>query len=125
MRFNSELKVSAKGGHGPIRYLVDEYVPGQNVKFKFTSPKGFNGYHDFRIVAREDSCRLIHTIDMGLSGIAVFTWPMIFRPLHDALLKDALDKVAKLTGQEPVKKGWSLWVRLLRKILGSVSKKGR
>ena len=29
MKFDKPLTVSAKGGHGPIRYFVEEYVPGK------------------------------------------------------------------------------------------------
>ena len=46
------------------------------------------------------------------------TWPLVFRPLHDTLLEDALDRAqATLSGDEWVKRGWPLSVRALRRML--------
>ena len=45
MEFDRPLDVGATGGHGPVRYFVEEYTPGQSIKFRFTGPKGFNGFH--------------------------------------------------------------------------------
>lgn len=47
MEFDRPLSVGARGGHGPIRYFVEEYVPGESIKFRFTGPKGFNGFHGY------------------------------------------------------------------------------
>ena len=52
MKFDRPLSVGAKGGHGPIGYVVEAYKPGQSIKFCFTSPKGFNGFHKFDVVKR-------------------------------------------------------------------------
>ena len=46
MRFDRPLAVGARGGHGPIRYDVAAYAPGRSVRFRFTGPKGFNGFHE-------------------------------------------------------------------------------
>lgn len=45
MDFDHSLGVSATVGHGPIRYIVEEYIPGKSIKFRFTGPKGFDGFH--------------------------------------------------------------------------------
>jgi hypothetical protein len=118
MALDRPLGVGARGGHGPIEYFVEEYEPAQRVIFRFTSPKGFLGTHGFEVEAWGDGCELRHTIDMRVSGSALITWPLIFRPLHDALLEDSMDKVeAHLTGREWDRRRWSPWVRFLRELL--------
>ena len=47
MRFDRPLTVGAIGGHGPIRYTVEEYEPGRMIRFRFTGPPGFHGGHGF------------------------------------------------------------------------------
>lgn len=118
MLLDRPLGVGAQGGHGPIRYVVEEYDPGRQVVFRFISPKGFHGTHQFRVQGSEEKCEILHSIDMDVSGWALITWPILFRPLHDALLEDALDKLqADLAGSEWSRRGWSLYVRILRKML--------
>ena len=124
MVFDRSLVVGATGGHGPIRYLVEGYDPGREVVFRFTAPKGFFGTHSFRVEAVEGGCELHHTIDMKVSGPALLSWPLIFRPLHDALLEDALDKVEASLGESR----WSMrdlppFVRFLRRILARKRRK--
>jgi hypothetical protein len=118
MHFDRPLAVGATGGHGPIRYRVESYTPGQSVKFRFLEPKGFDGYHCFEIAhVSERSCVLRHTIEMTTHGLACFTWMLIIRPLHDALLEDALDVAQASLGLIPQKHTWSLRVRFLRWML--------
>jgi len=118
MAFDKPLGVGAKGGHGPIRYTVESYEPGRFVTFRFTSPKGFLGTHVFTVEEADGETELTHTIDMKVRGGAILTWPMVFRPLHDALLEDALDKAqASLGGGEWERRGWSTYVRSLRRLL--------
>jgi len=118
MVFDKPLGVGARGGHGPIRYVVEGYEPGLQVVFRFTGPKGFHGTHRFMVGVLEEGCELRHTIDMRVSGPALLTWPVIFRPLHDALLEDSLDKVeAELSGREWRRRELPLLVRVLRKLL--------
>jgi len=50
MKFDRPLSVGAKGGHGPVGYVVEAYKPGESIKFRFTSPKGFNGLVTFKSV---------------------------------------------------------------------------
>jgi hypothetical protein len=108
----------ARGGHGPIRYFVEDFDPGQRVVFRFLAPDGFNGTHAFEVEGSDACCELRHTIDMRVSGLALVTWPLVFRPLHDALLEDSLDKVeAYLGGKEWHRRTWSPWVRFLRSLL--------
>jgi hypothetical protein len=115
MKFDSGLKIGAQGGHGPIRYNIVEYNPGNFIRFQFTAPSGFNGYHAFKLKQLDASnVHLSHEIKMEIAGPALITWPFIFRPLHDALMEDAMtraEQFAKMTTR-PIR--WSFWVRLLR-----------
>ncbi len=118
MAFDRPLSVGAVGGHGPVRYVVQAYEPGRSIRFAFTGPRGFDGHHRLEIVRpTAQRCVLRHTIDMTTHGAAVITWPLVFRPLHDALLEDALAVAQAALGQTPVVRPWSLWVKALRRLL--------
>lgn len=118
IRFDAALGVGAQGGHGPIRYTVEAYDPGRLVRFRFTAPPGFNGYHSFEVEPTgPEHAHLRHVLEMRVSGLALFTWPVIFRPLHDALVEDALDRATTELGTAPRPRQWSVWVKTLRWIL--------
>jgi hypothetical protein len=115
MRLDRPLGVGAKGGHGPIRYVVQAYTPGQSVRFRFTEPKGFIGWHGLEILeATPAHCVLEHRIEMRTEGLARLSWPIIIRPLHDALIEDGLSRAQAALGLEPRIVRWSPWVRFLR-----------
>ena len=118
MKFDRPLGIGAAGGHGMVRYIVEEYRPGHFVSFRFTAPRGFIGTHAFDL--REVSpgvVRIRHVIRMKLKGAARISWPLVIRWLHDALIEDAFDKTEAYISSQPVKqRTWSLWVRLLRHI---------
>jgi hypothetical protein len=115
MRFKDGLAVGAHGGHVPIRYRIETIEP-QRIQFRFTAPRGIEGIHAFAIEATgEASCRLTHTMRIQATGPARLSWPLLFRPLHDALLEDALDRAeawAHGTGWQP--RQLTLHVRMLR-----------
>jgi hypothetical protein len=46
-RFDRPLGVGASGGHSPVRYAVEEFIPTQMVTFRFSGPSGFNEVHRF------------------------------------------------------------------------------
>lgn len=109
MKFDRGLVVGARGGHGPVRYVVEEVSPSRLV-FRFTPPdKGFaaglHGTHRFEY----DGTTLRHVIEAEAGGLAWLKWQFIIRPLHDALVEEAL---AKAAGAE--RRPDSLWVKLLR-----------
>lgn len=60
--------VGARGGHGPSRYVVAAYVPGQSIRFRFTGPKGFDGYRGYEIAETLDALVLRHTLQMATRG---------------------------------------------------------
>jgi len=118
MRFDRALGVGARGGHGPIRYSVAAYEPGRRVRFWFEAPAGFNGYHEYRVEAvGDDASRLTHELRMQARGIAQVTWPLVFRPLHDALIEDSLAKAGRSLGQDQGRRRWSRHVRILRALV--------
>jgi hypothetical protein len=126
MRFDRPLAVGAVGGHGPVRYSVEEYHPGRSIRFRFTAPRGFNGTHRFEVEERGGKTVLRHVIDMRALGPARLSWPLFFRPLHDACLEDSLDCATASLGiqlERPAR--WSIYVRLLRAIRQSVIRSGR
>lgn len=118
MEFDRPLAIGATGGHGPVRYFVEEYIPGQSIKFRFAGPKGFDGTHSFQIVSVSGQpVALKHTIQMTARGPAILSWPIIFRPLHDALLEDCLAQAQASLGEPPQMRVWSPWTKFLRWVL--------
>ena len=115
VRYDRPLEVGAIGGHGPIRYTVTHYVPGQWLRCRFTGPHGVDGFHDFAWHSQGDKTVLRHTLAIHPRGTARFSWPLVFRPLHDALLEDCLDRAKQATtGRVARPAQWSVYVRLLR-----------
>ena len=118
MVLDAPLGLGAAGGHGPIRYVVDAFEPGQRVRFRFTSPRGFDGWHALEVLdATSVHCVLEHRIEMNITGMARLTWPLVFRPLHDALVEDALANAQRSLGLVPHAPPWSGYVRLLRSLM--------
>jgi len=118
MRFDRPLGVGADGGHGPIRYVVEAYEPGLNIRFRFSQPEGFRGSHRFEIEKlAADRVKLRHVIEMQTVGMASLQWHIAIRPLHDALMEDALDRAEQFVGGSPPNRRWSSWVRFLRRAM--------
>lgn len=115
MEFDRPLGVGAAGGHGPIRYVVEEYLPGRAIRFRFTAPRGFDGTHGYECVVEPGRPPVLrHTLAMSARGMALLSWPLVFRPLHDALLEDSLARAQASLGVEPEVRPWSPWVKFLR-----------
>ncbi|WP_402377282.1 hypothetical protein [Isoptericola rhizosphaerae] len=118
LRLAPDLRLGAPGGHGPIRYYVEELEPGRRVRFRFTAPSGFDGYHEFRL---EESGPLhttfTHVLSISPHHVARLSWPLAFRPLHDALIEDTLDRAESIvSGTESPAPRWSRSVRMLRSL---------
>ncbi|MEU8634314.1 SRPBCC family protein [Amycolatopsis sp. NPDC048633] len=106
-------------GHGPVRYVVEEVAPDR-LRCRFTAPAGVVGYHELTI----DGGALTHVLEASLHGWARLTWPLFFRPLHDALLEGLLDRAElEVTGRVARPVRWSPYVRFLRK-LGKIASRG-
>ncbi|HMQ47808.1 MAG TPA: hypothetical protein PKA70_10145 [Saprospiraceae bacterium] len=122
MRFKEGLQVGAKGGHGPVRYTVEKMDNWEYIQFRFTQPKGFHGYHRLEINAvTRTQTEIKHVLKMNTSGAATFSWLLVFRPLHDALIEDAFDKVENQFSDQTKRTAWSFWVKFLRNILKKIT----
>lgn len=118
MIFKKGLKEGATGGHGPIKYSIQNYKYGDFIEFNFIKPDEFIGIHKFEITAIDtEKTEIKHTINMSLSGKGILTWYVAVKWLHDALLEDCLDKVENHFLNEKVKTKWNFWVFALRKML--------
>ena len=121
MKFDAPLGKGAKGGHGPVRYTVRDYVRGRKVVFRFDNAGiagGFRGTHWFEVVPGQDSVVLRHVVDAESGILTWLRWHVMIRPLHDALVEDAFDLAERETAGEPEKRAqWTAWVRLLRWML--------
>lgn len=118
MRFDRQLGVGATGGHGPVRYTVVGYAPGRWVRFGFTGPRGFVGFHEYTVHENgpEDTV-LRHTLAMRLTGAARLTWPALYRTLHDALIEDSLDRAEwTVRGVAGSPARWGAYTRVLRRL---------
>ncbi|MEQ9366630.1 MAG: hypothetical protein RIF32_20490 [Leptospirales bacterium] len=119
LRLDAPKAELGRGGHGPIRYHVTEHRPGGKTVFEFEDAglsRGLRGVHYFELLQhgeREFTAR--HVIDARLSGPAILFWPTVIRPLHDALVEDALDNFElATTGRVIQANRYSFYVRLLR-----------
>jgi hypothetical protein len=61
-----------------------------------------------------DTVVLGDTLEMTTHGLAVLSWPVVYQPMHDALIEDSLATAEASLGQAPRIQPWSLWVRVLR-----------
>lgn len=115
LRLDRPLGVGAAGGHGPVRYHVTSYEPARRVEFQFTEPRGFHGTHCFSVVERVGRDPVLrHELTMKVRGIALLSWPLFFRPLHDALIEEGLDLAQSQWGNPIRRHRRSLWTRILR-----------
>ncbi len=120
MKLNKPLSIGTRGGHGPIAYKVEEYSTGYFVKFRFTSPKGFDGYHSFEVLKVSDEKTMLrHTIKINARGMAIIHWSLWIKSLHNALVEDGLSTAGIYLGEEAKLQEWSLWVKILRWISSS------
>jgi hypothetical protein len=116
MKFDRKLEVGAVGGHGPIRYVVEDYVPGKAVVFRFTGPKGFMGIHGFYTEETEKGfVKLEHSIEMEVKGFGKISWPLVYQPLHNALIEEALDNAESIINKKiKPQRSYSKWIKILR-----------
>jgi len=115
MRFDRALGVGATGGHGPVRYHVTEYEPAHRIRFTFIRPRGLHGYHEWEVRPARAGCELRHVLAADTTGLTVVSWPLVWRPMHDALIEDALDKAARNLGAAVEAAPWTWHVRALRR----------
>lgn len=114
MKFDRPLGVGAVGGHGPIRYFVEAYAPGQWVRFRLTGPRGFEGWHGFEVLEVTAAHSVLeHRIEMRTHGRGFFLWFLAIRPLHDVCVEEVLSRAQTALGNPPRPVVRSAYVRLL------------
>ena len=105
-----------------VNYAPRAQVQGNLVAFVHAPPPGFVGHHEFVLerAAEEGpgAVRLRHVLMMTPADNARLTWPLVWKPLHDALMEDALDRAeSAVTGRALPPRPWSWYVRLLRRLV--------
>lgn len=115
LRLDRPLGVGAAGGHGPIRYACTAYIPGREVEFTFDPAVGLVGTHTLAVLdgPAPGRCVVRHVLEGRATGLVTsLRWALVIRWLHDALIEDMFDNVARAVGHPPVRPArWSLWVR--------------
>ncbi len=119
MRLDAAKSELGRGGHGPIRYRVTEHRPGEKTVFEFENAglsRGLRGVHYFELEEHGHSeFTARHVIDARLGWPALLLWPLVIRPLHDALVEDTLDNFERAVTQKLAKANrYSPYVRILR-----------
>lgn len=118
LRLNAPKEQGGSGGHGPIHYRSLVHESGKKTVFQFENiglSRGLSGCHFFELQMDGDRVTARHVIDAKLHGWALLTWPLFIRPMHDALLEEALDNFEKaITGFIKKTSAYSPYVRLLR-----------
>jgi hypothetical protein len=125
MRLDRGLEPGSRGGHGPIRYHVTRRVPGRLAEFEFD--RWYEGSHRFEIEPAGPGRTLVrHVLEGTPKGIMRLGWPLAFRWLHDALVEDAFDKAqAAVEGTTWQPRGWPPYVRVLRRGVDALLRRGR
>jgi hypothetical protein len=117
IRFEHPLKVGAKGGHGPFRYKVGAYSPGRRIQFVFAS-SSFEGFHEFELLEGDEThCVLRHTLMAHPSPAFAVVWALLIGPLHDACLRDIMDRAVAATGGDSKRRPHPAAVRARRVLL--------
>lgn len=127
LRLDAPKEQLGRGGHGPIRYRVTEHRPGERTTFEFENAalsRGLNGIHYFELERHGDEEFVArHVIEARLGWPAIIFWPVLIRPMHDALVEDALDNFEREATQTLARAyRYTPYVRLLRSALGRVRK---
>jgi hypothetical protein len=114
MRLETPPAPGVRGAHGPVAYVVDAYTPGRLLSFRFTAPAGFVGGHRFEVEPAGEGATFTHRLTITPVGAARLLWPIVFRPLHDALAAEAIARARAAVGEPAEAPPWGPWVRMLR-----------
>ena len=84
LRLDDGIEVGSQGGHGPVRYRVDEVEPGRRVRFVFEPDcrPALTRWHELRVdPAGDDGLSWTHELMLEHPSAQVRS---ILLPLHDA-----------------------------------------
>jgi hypothetical protein len=124
IHFDRPLAVGARGGHGLIRYSVEEYEPDWLVVMRFDLGQALEGIHriDVEWLGSERS-RLVHTLDVRVEGSTLLVSPVL-RRMHDALIEDLPDRAeAATSGTAPAAAPLPAWMRALNAVEARVAER--
>lgn len=99
---------------GFLRHEPLEHVPGRRRRYRITGPRGFSGWHGWDVVDAENGTSLQHEVQAECRGWVRAGWPLVIKPIHDALHEDVLDAAARAVGGVPAARSWPPRVRFLR-----------
>jgi hypothetical protein len=99
---------------GFLRHEPLEHVSGRRRRFRITGPKGFSGWHGWDVEPNSGGTLLRHEVDADCRGWVRLGWPLVIRPIHDALHEDVLDEAERVVGGRPTARPWPPRVRFLR-----------
>lgn len=118
MHLNDGLNVGSEGGHGPIHYRVIDHRPGRLVHFAFTAPEGLIGEHGFELDSSKEPVVVRHVLRGRTAGRVRWQWPLLFEPLHNALIEDSFDRAVAVVSETTYQpRRWPTWARTLRWLL--------
>jgi hypothetical protein len=100
-------------GIGFLRHEPLAHEQGRSRQFRITGPAGFVGWHGWEAVSNGEVV-LRHVVEAECRGWSRLAWPLVIRPIHDALHEDVLDGAEAALGGVPPPRSWSRWVRFLR-----------
>jgi hypothetical protein len=100
-------------GIGFLRHEPLAPEQGCSRRFRITGPDGFAGWHGWDVVSNGETV-LRHVVEAECRGWSRLLWPLVIRPIHDALHEDVLDAAEAALGGVPRPRKWSRWVRFLR-----------
>lgn len=112
LRLDRPLGPGARGGMGPSATPSRSTCPARR-GIHVHRAAGLGGEHRFELIdAGSDRPGLRHTLDGRAAGLMRLRWPLVFRPLHDALLEDALHGAERsMRAERPEPMAWSPYVR--------------
>ena len=108
------LGVGASGGHGSIRYGVEEFEPARSVLFRFDPGEGLEGVHGLTVDALgPDRTLLTHHLEVRTTGwVRPVTRPLL--TWHDTMVETLLDRAEHEATGAPVRPTrWPLWLKAL------------
>jgi hypothetical protein len=118
LEIDGPLAVGARSRQGvlrptQIRQVVDGYVPGRRIAFRFEPGLGIAGTHSLDVEPLGvHRCRVTHTLDGRLEPRMIPIYPILMRQ-HDALVEDLLDRAElATTGGIARPARWSTSVRI-------------